>query len=191
MRIMLMGRFERQAELAEYAQELTNMGHIVTSRWLTSEGSVELPEGATRYDEKGFSDEYAEASEPHAVVDMQDTIRANCLVLFSEYPTMPVVRGARHVEFGIGIGFNIAVSMIVRLMGDPAFGDLLAGSGVMPKQLIVVGPRENIYHCLSQSVKVYPDWETARSEIGNASSASLAVANRETPRLVSVSGSPL
>ena len=60
-----------------------------------------------------------------AAEDLEDVLRADCLVSFTEEPAAGVAwaaRGGRHVEFGIALA--------------------------MGKRLCVVGPRENIFHHL-------------------------------------------
>jgi len=56
---------------------------------------------------------------------VEDVIRADCILCFTEEPTEHVswaARGGRHVEFGVALA--------------------------MGKRLCVVGPRENIFHHL-------------------------------------------
>jgi nucleoside 2-deoxyribosyltransferase len=57
-----------------------------------------------------------------AVVDIQDIQMADTLAFFSCDPATPTHRGGRHVEMGVAIALN--------------------------KQIIVVGPKENIFHYL-------------------------------------------
>lgn len=66
-----------------------------------------------------------------ALEDIEDLYKSDTLITFSEYPHSVNSRGGRHVEFGIALGF---VSNIV-----------------------VVGPRENVFHCLP-SIKWFPDY---------------------------------
>jgi hypothetical protein len=61
--------------------------------------------------------------------DMKST--ADIIILFSEKSGISH-RGGRHVEFGLAIGLK--------------------------KRLIVIGPRENIFHCLPQ-VELFDSWE--------------------------------
>lgn len=58
-----------------------------------------------------------------ATEDLEDLKAADAVIAFSEEPrTMSNARGGRHVEFGLAIA--------------------------MGKQIIVVGPRENVFHYL-------------------------------------------
>ena len=104
MRIYLASRYDRRFEMLGVMSVLLRAGHAVTSRWIEGRG---------------------EGPEMEAAEDMEDVLRANCLVSFTEEPAASVAwaaRGGRHVEFGLA---------------------LAAG-----KRLCVVGPRENIFHHL-------------------------------------------
>lgn len=73
--------------------------------------------------------------------DVDDIARADIFVFFSLDPEQPTKRGGRHVEFGIAIATG--------------------------KRIIVVGPRENIFHFLSQ-VEVVANWKEAVALLRNA-----------------------
>lgn len=66
-----------------------------------------------------------------ALEDWQDVTEADVLLNFTEPPRSSPNRGGRHVELGIGLGQN--------------------------KRVIVIGPRENIFHCLPQ-IEHYVIW---------------------------------
>jgi hypothetical protein len=105
MRVYLAARFDRGGEMRDVAATLERAGHDVTSRWI--DGRVDATDLVS------------------AVEDIEDLLRATCLVSFTERPTDVVpwaARGGRHVEFGVALG--------------------------MGKRLCVVGPRENIFHHL-------------------------------------------
>lgn len=70
--------------------------------------------------------------------DWADMMRADVVVSFTEGPDSSYARGGRHVEFGAA---------------------LAAG-----KICIVVGWRENVFHCLPQ-VKFCPNWSAALSAL--------------------------
>ena len=59
-----------------------------------------------------------------AVDDCVDILCADCLVAFSEPPRSGASRGGRHVELGLALAWG--------------------------KRVIVVGPRENVFHTLPQ-----------------------------------------
>jgi nucleoside 2-deoxyribosyltransferase len=74
----------------------------------------------------------------HAQRDINEINEADTIILFTQESTKPFCRGGRMHEFGYAHA---------------------AG-----KQLIVIGPRENIFHYLP-TVTVYPSWETLILEI--------------------------
>lgn len=69
--------------------------------------------------------------ERFASEDWSDVKAADCVISFTEEPRGTTSRGGRHVEFG---------------------GALMAG-----KRTVVVGHRENVFHCLPE-VEFYPTW---------------------------------
>ena len=70
-----------------------------------------------------------------SVEDLKDVADATCIVCFSEQPRSTNTRGGRHVEFGLAV----------------------AGE----KRIILVGPRENVFHFLPQ-VENFTDWAGVR-----------------------------
>jgi len=68
----------------------------------------------------------------HAKQDLYDIRAADCVILFTVGPTELTKRGGRHVEFGLGYA--------------------------MYKQMIVCGPKENIFHYLD-NVKQFDTFE--------------------------------
>ncbi len=132
MKIYLTGRYSRISELNQYAKELSENGHTVTSRWL---------HGFEQTDEEAVAVINAEDSIPEigarfAQGDLEDINEADAVIAFTERPRSNQGRGGRHVEFGIAVALE--------------------------KGLIVVGPRENIFHCLPQ-VEVCDTWSEALS----------------------------
>lgn len=89
-------------------------------------------DGDHQNDDAGLSAEAkAEERTRFAVEDWQDLMLADCVISFTEEPRGTNSRGGRHVEFGAA---------------------LAAG-----KRCIVVGFRENVFHCLPQ-VEFYASW---------------------------------
>jgi hypothetical protein len=81
--------------------------------------------GGHQIDDDGLSAQAKEAERLRfAQEDWEDLLDADCCISFTETPRSSNSRGGRHVEFGAA---------------------LAAG-----KLCIVVGPRENVFHCLSQ-----------------------------------------
>ena len=74
------------------------------------------------------------APERQAQMDITDLLLADCLVTFTYKEGEGPSRGGRHVEFGIAWYAN--------------------------KRMIVVGPRENIFHHLPE-VECFADWPEA------------------------------
>lgn len=90
-------------------------------------------EGNHQIDDAGLSVEAKEAERIRfALEDRQDLLAADCTVSFTEPPRSTNSRGGRHVELGMA---------------------LAAG-----KRCIVVGHRENVFHCLPE-VEFYPTWD--------------------------------
>lgn len=94
-------------------------------------------DGGHTLDDRGLSIE-AEASERtrFALEDWSDLMAANVVISFTEQPRSSNSRGGRHVEFG--------------------------GALAAKKKCIVIGPRENVFHCLPQ-VEVFRDWAEFRT----------------------------
>ena len=67
-----------------------------------------------------------------ATEDWEDMMAADWVISFTEEPRKTNTRGGRHVEFGGAIAFN--------------------------KRCMVVGWRENVFHCLPQ-IEFFKNWE--------------------------------
>jgi hypothetical protein len=91
MKIYLAARFSRQQELRNYAFQLRNQGHEVTSRW--------LEEGA----EKTYEDLTPDGCRKCAQHDVVDIKRADCVISFTETRDSGYASGGRHVELGIAL----------------------------------------------------------------------------------------
>lgn len=111
--------------------EIHQLGHMVTSRWIDQHGGDLLesivadklnaaPDECTRYAENDIAD--------LAVADM--------VISFTSADGGG--KGGRHWELGFAYGFG-------------------------GKRLIIIGPRENIFHTLIP--EIWPDWPTARGAI--------------------------
>jgi nucleoside 2-deoxyribosyltransferase len=66
--------------------------------------------------------------------DWADLMAADCVISFTEEPRQTNARGGRHVEFGAALATG--------------------------KRVIVIGWRENVFHCLPQ-VEFFETWEEA------------------------------
>jgi hypothetical protein len=91
-------------------------------------------DGNHQVDDRGLSVE-ADRSERErfAREDFEDVTSANICISFTETPRSSNSRGGRHVELGLALGLNISC--------------------------VVIGPRENVFHCLTW-VSIYPTWES-------------------------------
>lgn len=91
--------------------------------------------GNHQIDDQGLSVEAkAEERTRFAQEDYDDLCAADCCIAFTEPPRSTNSRGGRHVEFGIALARS--------------------------QWVIVVGPRENVFHCLPH-VEVFATWEDA------------------------------
>ncbi len=132
MRFYFAGAYARRAELARYADELeaAGFGAEVHSRWLTSDQS-----GADAGFSVGQLDDAAtvQAAWKYGEQDLIDLTVCEAIVSF----TGEGERGGRHVEHGFAM-------------------DMLITDGQM-RRLIVVGPREHVFHC-HPATEVFPNF---------------------------------
>lgn len=139
MKVYLAARYSRHPEMQEYAREMEAIGADITSRWIMGSHQVMLngePLGPER--EAMFESDHESMEQQRrefAGHDWDDLMAADVVISFTERPrTQSTSRGGRHVEFGAA---------------------LAAG-----KRCIVVGWRENVFHCLP-SVEFYKTWREA------------------------------
>ena len=130
MKAYLTAGFSRKDEIAAKCKELESLGVTVTATW-----PWEPVASHTTLDQ--CSDSYLRGT---ALVDIADIDAADTVILFTQDPTKPFVRGGRMHEFGYAHGKG--------------------------KSLIVIGPRENIFHYLPD-VEVFHSWEAFLEEIKN------------------------
>jgi len=86
MKFYLAGRYSRRKELLGYAQQLRDLGHVVTSRWL--DGTHEALDSCASQDDRSF---WAED-------DLNDINNADIFLAFTESDSSG--RGGRHFEAG-------------------------------------------------------------------------------------------
>ncbi len=129
MKFYIAGRYDRLDELNVYAQQLRDIGHSVDCRWLL--GTHQLHPNPQIVDDPN-NQQVPMGARPFAEDDVEDVSKADAIILFSEPPNSHSKRGGRHVEFGIAVGLK--------------------------KDLIIIGPRENVFHCLPQ-VQQYKAWD--------------------------------
>lgn len=91
---------------------------------------------------KREGDDYTVEERAHfSAEDLKDLDEAECIVGFTEFPDAPANKGGRHVEFGYAIAKG--------------------------KMLYVVGPRENVFHCLPDVI-CCADFDALASRIYDA-----------------------
>lgn len=129
-----------------YADQLRKLGFVITSRWIMGSHQVMLdgePLGPER--ERLFEDGHPALQaqrEEFAHHDWDDLLAADVVISFTEQPRTSGTRGGRHVEFGAALALG--------------------------KRCIVVGWRENVFHCLPD-VEFYATWEEALAVLPDAS----------------------
>jgi hypothetical protein len=132
----LAARYSRRLELVGYKASLAEAGIHVTSRWL---------DGSHQASERDLLGEgyRGPTSRPHldfsevvrfGTEDVEDIGHAYFFIAFTEEPRQTNSRGGRHVELGLALGTG--------------------------KQVIVVGPRENVF-CALQQVMHFDAWREA------------------------------
>lgn len=142
MNIYIASRYSRRREMCGYRDELVAVGHTVTSRWLdgTHEFTEMLSVTAAFEHRRQFSQE-----------DLDDLQQAEVVINFTEPENTDkrAGRGGRHVEFGVALGLNLSATR------HGYKGEF---------RLVVVGHRENVFHCLP-CVEFYKTWEEAKNAI--------------------------
>lgn len=110
MKVYLAARYSWKDKLKDCREELEAMGIEVTSRWLNER------KGAS----SNLEDLTPRFCREHAEIDKEDIRNCDVLVLFTQPPTEPFVRGGRHHEAGYAEGLG--------------------------KKIVLCGPIENIFH---------------------------------------------
>jgi hypothetical protein len=139
MRYYFAGAYQRRAELKEYAEQMqaARIGAVVVSRWLEPDLSAV---------DTGFSTQnlgspaMVARAWTYAQKDLEDLSICHAIISFTGEGT----RGGRHVEHGVAI-----------VMHDeyPWMGESDA-----QLRLILVGPREHVFHC-HPDTEVYADFD--------------------------------
>ncbi len=132
-------RYSRHPEMRQYRDELESAipGTCVLSRWIDCHDD-EL--------EQSYTPEALNADPAgcwrHGADDIDDLNRADVIVSFTGNGGGG--KGGRHVEYGYAVALNNLYS---------------CGELDLPMRLVVVGPRENIFHC-HPATEVFEDWAT-------------------------------
>lgn len=125
--------YDRNAEMRGYRDELVAAmpGCSVSSRWIDQHGGTAL-EAVTA---ARLNSHPAECWK-YGLADIEDMSKAGTVALFTG--DGPSARGGRHTEFGM------------------ALNELDAHN---TSRLVIVGPRENVFHC-HPDVEAYPTWQS-------------------------------
>jgi hypothetical protein len=136
MRYYFAGVYARRAELKANAERLhaAQIGAVVVSRWLESD--LAAVDAGFSTENLGSPAMIARAWR-YAEKDLEDLAICDAIVSF----TGEGGRGGRHIEHGYAIGMREA----------------WPGSTMAPVRLIVVGPREHVFHC-HPATEVYEDF---------------------------------
>lgn len=124
-KIYIAARYSEKHEMAAQADIFRQNGIEVTSTWLDE----------SHHPETKMSDIHDDNLAGYAYNDLRDIDEADWLVFSSIEPTIPAVRGGRHVEFGYALARG--------------------------KRILVIGPKENIFHYLFGEVQHVNSWEEA------------------------------
>lgn len=135
MRYYFAAAYQRYAEMTAYAiaLQINTRGRVV-SRW-----HREVTPGLDASFDADFLATHPAEAWKHAERDLDDLASADAIVSFTEGRP---ARGGRHVEHGAAIAYN----------------DVWPRRSTMPAiRLIVVGPREHVFHC-HPATEVFPDF---------------------------------
>jgi nucleoside 2-deoxyribosyltransferase len=131
MKVYLAAGFSRKNEIAEKSQELENLGIKVTSTWPWENSAPDSKLGESTENELRAL----------ARKDLEEILAADALILFTQDPEKPFVRGGRMHETGFAHA---------------------AG-----KSLLICGPRENIFHYLPE-INQFNTWEDLKATLTKA-----------------------
>ena len=132
MNVYLAAPYSMKDTIAERAKDLADFGILCTSTWVTEphDPKIQMSELTPEYHQK------------YAIQDVQDVQRSDIFVFHID-PSKTIVRGGRHVEFGIFIGLHANYD------------------GSLREPIFVVGEdHENIFHYLP-NVRHFANWEAA------------------------------
>lgn len=165
MRVYLASWFASLQVIKQRAEELRANGIQVTSRWLEEKvkPTVQI---------KDVEDDYLRET---AMVDIHDILIADTLVLnvpseedlkTTDIPLSSWARGGRHFE----AGFHYATMMFLKYLPES-----IQNRG--PRQLLLVGHKENVFHYLDgvlpfkadgislPSIVTFDTWEEAKANL--------------------------
>ena len=104
MKIYLAARYSRHPEMRSVRDDLEDLGHTVTSRWIEGHHQASM---STMYS----ADENSEAKR-FAEEDVQDLKSADVVISFTEIPRSHKGAGGRHVEFGMAYALGLGLIIV-------------------------------------------------------------------------------
>jgi nucleoside 2-deoxyribosyltransferase len=131
MKVYLAAGFSRKNEIAEKSQELENLGIVVTSTWPWEDAAPDSK----------LSDCTENELQKLARKDLNEILRSDALILFTQSPEESFVRGGRMVETGFALGTG--------------------------KNVLVCGPKENIFFYLPE-IRQFNTWEELKATLTKA-----------------------
>lgn len=127
MKVYLAAPYSWKDQINVFAAELRASGIIVTARWLEEPHKPDTQMPELTHEQHLF----------YAVQDIEDVRAADLLIFFTD-PTKRIVRGGRHVEFGVAVE-----------RGMPIY---------------VLGEHENIFHHLP-NVSHFENWISLKNAL--------------------------
>lgn len=107
MKIYLAAMYGQMFEMCEVRDQLVAAGHEITAQWIDGK-------------EKGDAAATEKTLIKAAIMDVEDVMRADVLVAFSQARGTMHTGGGRHVEFGVAICAGIPV-IVVGPKGEHVF----------------------------------------------------------------------
>lgn len=104
MKIYLAARYSRHPEMRAYRDDLEDLGHTVTSRWIN--GHHQMAEATM------FTAGAPEEVNRFALEDLEDLRAADLVINFTEVPRSGNNRGGRHVEFGMAHALGLGLIIV-------------------------------------------------------------------------------
>jgi hypothetical protein len=140
MRYYFAGAYARRAELRAYADRLhgARIGATVVSRWIQQDQS----EADAGFSAENLGSQAATAAAwAYGRRDLEDLSICQTIVSFTGFGD----RGGRHIEHGVAISYR-----------DNHPWDL--PQRTEPIRLVIVGPREHVFHC-HPATEVFADFD--------------------------------
>ena len=98
--VYLASSYDRIKELNEYKRDLSDIGFIITSRWLQRHYKLDIN---IQIEETGLNNDEAIH---FAAEDLEDIYRSDIIILFSSICKTQYSKGGHNVELGIGLALN-------------------------------------------------------------------------------------